>query len=291
MGRVVWVGAWCLVMAGCAPSRSIDAGVRDDADAQPLRDTSGSEPSDTGPAADLGVGFDAPVDRTGDAHVGDGGSFVDAFAPPLATFTLANGMGPTVTFSRDLWRSPEVTVAQFRDYASAGFPEATVTYPNGTTFTVRGSAPGTGPDCTWGMPDAELRGVPINCVSWETAMAYCAWLGARLPTEAEWEWSVRGLPSEADMTAIPFGSFGGLTSRPSGDPVGNVSEWTADAYAPYEDPRWEDTSDPLIVGGGEHSVRGANFFGFGPVEEAYARYRRHAFGPEPGIGFICVYEL
>ena len=33
---------------------------------------------------------------------------------------------------------------------------------------------------------------PINCVDWSMAEAYCASQGARLPTEAEWEFSARG---------------------------------------------------------------------------------------------------
>lgn len=56
-----------------------------------------------------------------------------------------------------------------------------------------------GKQCNSGS--AERWNHPINCVTWKQANEYCAALGLRLPTEAEWEFTSRG----ASNRAYPWG--------------------------------------------------------------------------------------
>jgi formylglycine-generating enzyme required for sulfatase activity len=96
---------------------------------------------------------------------------------------------------------------------------------------------------------------PMQGVSWFEADAYCLWLGKRLPTETEWEKAARGLEGNLYVWGNEFkrenANFG-KTVQPSAkqsqdlsefgiyDLNGNVSEWTASWYQPYQGSSFKD---------------------------------------------------
>ncbi|MFN3514678.1 MAG: ergothioneine biosynthesis protein EgtB [Phenylobacterium sp.] len=75
---------------------------------------------------------------------------------------------------------------------------------------------------------------PVTHISFYEAEAYAAWAGARLPTEAEWEHAVQGLPVRGNfLEDRQFGPSAAAPGQGLRQAYGDCWEWTRSAYGPH----------------------------------------------------------
>jgi sulfatase modifying factor 1 len=172
---------------------------------------------------------------------------------------------------------------------------------------------------TWTDSAGPDETLPINCVDWVEAFAFCIWDGGRLPTEAEWNYAAAGggeqrlypwgatVPGpNADLAAYgcyfggtgtcaglsniaPVGSLTtGIAKWGQSDLAGNVWEWTRDAFAsPYPQTSCDNCSYEM-AGATNRVLRGGSY-SF-DATHLLTSDRSSYFGPNnnyPEVGARC----
>jgi sulfatase modifying factor 1 len=315
----------------------------------PSRGGDGRERVGQAPAP-VGAGAAAPGDLAASAgDVAGDRHGIEQARVPAGRFTMGDGRGDRnpgdgetplreVTLSAFSVDVTPVTVADFAAFVDdTGFRTEAEEFGFSAVFhllleadraDVMGPAAGTpwwlgvmGAD--WRHPGGRRSGVdgredhPVVHVSWNDAVAYCAWAGRRLPTEAEWEHASRGglagarypwgddlldeeggwrcniwqgdFPRSNTVGDGYLGTAPVRTYAPNGfglwQTVGNVWEWCADRFDPdtyRRDPRAHDPVGPER--GPTRVMRGGSYLCHDSYCNRYRNAARTSNTPDSSTG-------
>ncbi|WP_237244694.1 MULTISPECIES: formylglycine-generating enzyme family protein [Sorangium] len=232
-------------------------------------------------------------------------------------FDRSNDPGYPATVSGFLLDRFEVTVGRFRRFVDA-YPGSKPAAGAGTHPSIEGSgwneawnsnlpadaaALKAAVKChstyqTWTDGFGANERLPMNCLSWYVAFAFCAWDEGRLPTEAEWNYAAAGGEEQreypwsnpASSTTIDdtyalyasnhIESVGSRSPMGDGkwgqaDLAGNMWEWVLDWYAnPY--PAGECNNCTNIIPASVRVVRGG---GWSDLASGLLSSRRYFYDP------------
>lgn len=172
-------------------------------------------------------------------------------------------------------------------------------------------------DGTWTSSANGQESLPISCVNWFEAYAFCIWDGGFLPSEAEWEYAAAGgseqreypwgstAPGLNNQYAIescqyPTGSTSCTNSLPNLPPVGTATlgagrwgqldlegeiwEWNVDWWKDYVEP-WTDSAALTVLGG--RILRGGDAWDGPDPIDTQQRTDGTPTGRWHNIGFRC----
>lgn len=136
---------------------------------------------------------------------------------------------------------------------------------------------------------------PAVLVMRDQAAFYCAWRGARLPREVEWERAARG----ANGNTYPWGKlydgfrvFGRVRGSNDTAPVGSLPQGnTREGFTDMGGHVWEWTSTPWRGRKGHYVVKGNAWDGRGGYGRGAARDSRAKDVVDVTLGFRCAADL